>query len=81
MIKLGDEVIDTVSGFKGVAVSSHNYLNGCTRITIQPKIGNDGKLPETQTFDEPQLKTISNKKHKSDNTNGGPEKYSDNRKY
>jgi len=62
MINLGDEVIDTVSGFKGVAISSHHYLNGCTIITIQPKISKDGKLPEAQAFDEPQLKIISNKK-------------------
>lgn len=36
MINLGDEVQDTVTGFQGIAVSRHVYLQGCDRITIQP---------------------------------------------
>jgi hypothetical protein len=81
MIDLGSEVKDSVSGFTGIAVSKHSYLNGCTRITVQPKVDKDGKLPDPQTFDEPQLKVISDKKIKGKNDTGGPEKYSDNRRY
>lgn len=77
-VQLGDEVEDKVSGFKGVAVSAHLYLNGCTRITVQPKIDNDGKLPAHETFDEPQLKVVNPAvAEEGDHVTGGPEKYTD----
>lgn len=78
-VKLGDEVKDIVSGFQGIAVSSHTYLMGCDRITVQPPYNKkEGKLPESHTFDEPQLKVIKNKIiPKALKKPGGPEKYSD----
>ena len=81
MIDLGSEVCDSVSGFKGIATAKHQYINGCTRITVQPKVDKDGKLPDAQTFDEPQLVVTSKKKIKGENDTGGPEKYSDTRRY
>lgn len=80
MIKLGDKVKDRVSGFKGIAVAKHSYLDGCDRISVQPKINKDGKLPDSSTFDEPQLLIVTRGKVKrmalvADP--GGPEKYSD----
>lgn len=59
MIQLGDEVKDAVSGFQGIAVGRHEYLQGCARITVQPPIGEDRKLPDTATFDEPQLEIVN----------------------
>lgn len=81
IIELGDMCEDKVSGFKGVAVSEHLYLNGCTRITLQPVVDKEGKLPDTQTFDEPQLR-VSQKGYAIQGSKevGGPEKYSDNRR-
>jgi len=58
MIKLGDKVKDSVSGFEGIAVSRHSYLQGCDRISIQPPIDKDGKLPDSATFDEGQVAII-----------------------
>ena len=55
MSKLGKKVRDTISGFEGTVVSEHRYLNGCLRLSVQSSVDKDGKLPETQTFDEPQL--------------------------
>lgn len=55
MVDLGDRVADTVSGFRGIAVSKHLYLKGINRVTVQPLVDGDGKLPEAETFDEPQL--------------------------
>lgn len=81
MINLGQEVKDVVSGFKGVAVAKHLYLNGCSRITVQPKIDKDGKLPESQSFDEPQLKVLSKKCLSGKTDTGGPEKYLDIKRY
>ena len=77
-VNLGDEVIDTVSDFTGIAVASHEYLHGCTRISVQPKIDKDGKHPDSRTFDEPQLKVLTAKKVSvGDRTTGGPSKYKD----
>lgn len=78
---LGKMVIDTVSGFTGVAVAEHSYLNGCMRVSVQPKIDKDGKLPDVQSFDAPQLKIIEEVVSVGDRTTGGPEKFSDSRSY
>lgn len=73
MVELGDEAVDTVSGFKGVVIGITKWLNGCTRVTIQPKCGKDGKLPESGCFDEPQLKvTKPIKRPEPDRSKGGP---------
>ncbi len=79
-VKLGDECKDKVSGFQGIAVAKHSYLNGCDRISIQPPVDKDGKLPDTASFDEPQIEVIIKKKAKAEtgkNKTGGPEKYAD----
>jgi len=79
-VNLGDEVKDSVSGFKGIAVAKHTYLQGCDRVSVQPSIDKEGKLPEAQTFDEPQLETIKQAKVKRQASSidpGGPEKYRD----
>jgi hypothetical protein len=78
MIKLGDKVRDKVSGFTGIAISRHTYLEGCTRISIQPEIDKDGKLPAINTFDEPLVEIIESQKivkREQSEYNGGPEKY------
>ena len=76
MITLGDEAKDTVTGFTGVVVSRTDYLNGCTRICLQPPIGADGKLPQYETFDEPQLRVVTAQKVPRGPTHtGGPDKF------
>ena len=60
MIELGVKVKDRISGLVGVAISRHIfYQNGCNRITVQPPIDKDGKLPDTATFDEPRLDVVN----------------------
>lgn len=59
MITLGTEVKDTISGFSGIAIAKHVYLNGWERITVQPKIDKLGILPVAETFDETLLETIN----------------------
>lgn len=78
---LGHEVRDRVSGFTGVAVAKHTYLNGCTRVTVQPKIDGSSKLPDSETFDEPQLEILPGSAIRGKNDTGGPEKYIDVRRY
>jgi len=81
MINLGDEVKDPFSGFTGIAMSAHEYLNGCRRISVQPKVDKEGKLPEMQTFDEPQLRLVKPNVSASvtprEKRPGGPDKYPD----
>jgi len=57
-VKLGQEVMDTVTGFRGIAVTVTEFLQGCRRVEIQPKVDKDGKLRDIGTFDEPQLKVV-----------------------
>jgi hypothetical protein len=76
--KLGDKVKDKITGFKGIVVSAHDYLNGCTRLTVQPKLKKDGTMPNTETFDEPQLQVMKDEVHEIGNTvTGGPSKFED----
>ncbi len=64
MVTLGDEVIDTVSGFKGIIIADTAYLQGCNRVTVQPRVKKDGFLPKAKAFDSPQMKLVNKKKVK-----------------
>lgn len=78
---LGDLVKDTVSGFTGIATARHSYLNGCDRISIQPLVSKkEMKLPDSCTFDEPQLIILKKGVHAPKVVvakTGWPEKYVD----
>ncbi len=58
MIELGNEVKEIVSGFCGIAVSRIEYLNGCVQFGIRGKVGSDGKVPDTQYFDDKYLEFV-----------------------
>lgn len=63
MKNLGDEVKDTITGFKGIVVARTEWLNGCARVTVQPqKLKSDGTPVESQTFDEFQLVVLKSAK-------------------
>jgi len=51
-VHLGDEVRDTITGFKGVATSITEFLNGCRHIGIQPPVDKAGKMCEAYSIDE-----------------------------
>ncbi len=81
-VNLGDKVRDSVTNFEGVVVAKHLYLNGCTRTTVQPVVGADGKLPAPETFDEPQLVVTSPRViPEGSRDTGGPSKFEDVRRY
>jgi len=81
-VNLGDKVKCSITGFQGIAMAAHEYLHGCRRITVQPPVDKDGKVPESQTFDEPQLVVVKSEQHKRGSSRfGGPEKFSDKRSY
>ena len=72
MIKLGDIVRDTVSGFEGVVIAEHQWLHGCKRLSVQPQKLHDGKPIEAQCFDEPQLELVQARKVQGKRDTGGP---------
>ena len=55
-IELGDRVKDVVTGFEGIVIGVHEWLHGCTTMTVRPTELHDGKLIDSVSFDEPQLK-------------------------
>jgi len=73
-IKLGSELEDTVTGFKGIAVSRTEYLTGCDRIELQPKIDEKGELKDSISFDVGTLKKIGKgvTVNKDEESPGGP---------
>jgi len=56
-INLGDRAEDRISGYKGIVTAIAKYLNGCTRILIEPeKLDDDGKMLKSLWFDDVQVK-------------------------
>ena len=77
-IQLGDEVKDTITGFKGIAVCRHTYIQGCDRISVLQKSTKDTPVPAEMSFDEPQLIVTKAAKPPAkpvDRTKGGPERH------
>ena len=57
-IEMGKMYKDKNSGFKGIAVCLSKWQYGCLRIGLQPQVKEDGKLEETQFFDEESIENI-----------------------
>ena len=78
VVELGDKVCDKVTGFTGIAVAKHEYLQGCVRFSVQPKADMEkGTVPESETFDEPLLGLIQKAVVSPEPPDGGPSKYED----
>lgn len=45
-IKMGEEVEDVTSGFKGTVVGITTFMNGCVYAEVQGKVDKDGKRPD-----------------------------------
>ena len=59
IFELGKEAKDKITGFKGIIVGRVEYLFGCNQYGIAPKsIGTDGKLNDTNYFDEGRIEII-----------------------
>ena len=72
-IELGKEVKCKITGFEGVAVGRTEWINGCARIVVQPKVDKDGKVPDSQHIDEPQLEVTGPGTYKRETEKtGGP---------
>lgn len=58
--KLGKEYKDKISGFVGIAVAKTEWINGCIRITLSPKLDKDGKFQDSVCLDIEQLEATGN---------------------
>lgn len=58
LAQLGDEVVDNVTGFRGIVVARTKWLHGCARLAVQPKVGKDGAIKDSVSFDEVELKVV-----------------------
>lgn len=65
-IKLGQQVMDSLTGFNGLTMGKCEYLNGCVSFLVQPPL-KDGAWVEAKWFDEQQLNPESEVK------GGGPQ--------
>lgn len=59
--KLGDEVEDLISGYKGIIVGKTVFLNGCIQYMVSGKWKSNEVPKETPCFDEASLKLIRKK--------------------
>jgi hypothetical protein len=60
---LGEEVKDSITGFKGVIRARTQYLTGCTTYALQSKDLKDGRPQDWVWIDEDLLKAVSKTKN------------------
>jgi len=58
-IELGDKVKCKYSGFEGIVVGKHYYINGCTQYTICPKCKDKNEPAKEESIDEQSLVIVS----------------------
>ena len=58
MIELGQKAKDKITGFEGVITGRAQYLFGCDQYSIVPVVDKDGKVSDTQWFDEGRIEII-----------------------
>lgn len=61
-VKLGQRVRHKISGLIGVTDNVALYLNGIRRFDVQPPVNKEGKVPDSQTIDEPELEILDDGK-------------------
>jgi len=59
MIKLGDTVRDSISGFEGVATARAEYLHNTPAVQVTGKVYDPAKGPVSQWIDEARLTTLA----------------------
>lgn len=69
---VGDDVKDTLTGYKGVIEARTEWLNGCIRYQVLSRKLKDGKVQDAHVFDEQQLAIIKTAKPKEPAFRGGP---------
>lgn len=68
-IKLGERYRDTLTGFEGTAIAKHEYIHGCTRVTLQAVVRDEIK---DYAFDAPALEEVGSGATVTSLRTGGP---------
>lgn len=55
---LGKRAQDKITGFTGVIVGHIEYLTGCNQYGIAPPVDKDGKVQQTEWFDESRITVL-----------------------
>lgn len=55
MIELGQKAKDKITGFEGIVVSKHTYIDACSQYGLQPESKDSSTLPDIKYFDEGRL--------------------------
>lgn len=71
-IKLGDEAIDRITGCTGIVIAITDWINGCRRLTLQPKALHEGRPVEPVTFDAEQIALVAGALPRVIPPTGGP---------
>ena len=56
--QLGNNYKDRITGFAGVATGHVRYITGCNQVLLAPTVDKEGKLRESQWFDEQRLEAL-----------------------
>lgn len=59
MAKLGDQVCDSITGFKGIVTARAEYLNGCVRVEIEAPVDDNGNRRDSAWVDEQRVDALS----------------------
>jgi len=70
-INLGDLVKDNVTGIKGTAIARIQYMNGCVRYEVQPKMDKESKAVDAIWIDEQQIVVVKAKAKPKAKPRGG----------
>ena len=62
--EIGDEVLDSISGFKGVITARTEYLYGTINYHVKPMELKDNKPQEEESIEEPQVQLLTKNKLK-----------------
>lgn len=72
---LGDKVRCKITGFEGIVIGRHQWINNCNTYSVKSQVLKDGMPQESVNFDEPQLELIVEKEVPIINQKtGGPDR-------
>ncbi len=72
-LQMGQEVVDLISGFKGIVTGFAQYVTGCTQALVQPKM-RGGSFIEGRWIDLDRLKVTKAKRLTLALSTNGPDK-------
>jgi hypothetical protein len=55
---LGKTVVDSITGFTGMAIGHVEYVTGCNQTLVQPRCKPDGDFVESRWMDDERLAAI-----------------------